>query len=525
MASRARLRFAIGLIGLAWLTLPASLAQAGESGATPAAGLQPIASTDWSIGYARHLLFQAGFGGSAAEVAALHKLGPAEAVNRLVDFGRQPALDLPTPSASQPPEAVKPPASATPEERQQFTAKLRREDQQRLAELRAWWLRRMIESPRPLEEKLTLFWHGLFTSGYQTVRSSYAMYQQNELLRRHAAGNYGALLHAIVHDPAMLRYLDNSSNVRGRPNENLARELLELFSMGEGNYSETDIKEGARALTGHTFDRQTWQFKFARFSHDSGTKTVFGQSGDFDGDKLVDLILQQPATARYIVRKLFVFFVHDSPSEATINELAHIFREHGYELSPVLKTIFLSAEFYSPHSAGTHIKSPAELVVGTIRSLPIDGVDYQTLVAALRNMGQDLFEPPNVKGWDGGRTWLSTNWLLARQNFAVGLVTGGGWTGKLQAKLTPKRPGLGKSKLDLVILASREKLTTADQLVAYLSQTLLPTALTADERAELLAALGDLPPADQWSAHPADVNAHLLRLVALILSMPLYQLS
>jgi len=523
MATKSRLCFA-ALVCVSWLNWTAVSVLAVNKDAADQR-LRPVAAADWTPEHARHLLFRAGFGGSIQDVQTFYKLGPVEAVNRLVEFGGRPALDSPPPSAAELPEPAKNVAKLTPEEKQQLNNRLRREDQQRVAELRAWWIRRMIESPRPLEEKLTLFWHGLLTSGYQTVRSSFAMYQQNELLRHHAAGNYGSLLHEIVHDPAMLRYLDNSSNVRGRPNENLGRELLELFSLGEGNYTEADIKEAARALTGFNFDRQTWQFRFARFSHDSGEKTVFGQTGNWDGDKLVDLVLQQPAAARYITRKLFVFFVHDSPDEATIDGLARIFREHDYELSPVLKTIFLSEEFYSPRAIGTHVKSPAEFVAGAIRSLPIEHVDYQALVAALRNMGQDLLEPPNVKGWDGGRTWLSTNWLLERQNFAVGLVTGGGWVGKLQAKVNPKRPSLGKSKLDLVALVKSENLTTADQVVTFLSRTLLTTPLTSDERSELIAAVGELPPQAEWSARTSDINARLLRLVALIVSMPQYQLS
>jgi uncharacterized protein (DUF1800 family) len=524
MAQKSRFVLASALLLVVWLINAPPVAIAGNSDPQGAGGLKPILPADWTPQQARRLLYQAGFGGSSQDVQTLFALGPTEAVNRLVDYGSQSALKLEPPSAAQLPEPVKNMARLGPQERRDLNARLRREDQQRMAELRSWWLRRMVESPRPLEEKLTLFWHGLFTSGYQTVRSSYAMYEQNELLRRHAAGNYGALLHAIVHDPAMLRYLDNSSNVRGRPNENLGRELLELFSMGEGNYSETDIKEGARALTGNTFDRQTWEFRYARSSHDTGEKTVFGKTGDWDGDKLVDLILEQPATARYVVRKLFVFFVHDAPDEATIDSLADILREHDYELNPVLKTIFLSEEFYSPRSASTHVKSPAELVVGTVRALPIENCDYPSLVVALRNMGQDLFEPPNVKGWDGGRTWLSTNWLLARQNFAVGLVTGGG-NGTTSAKFRPKRSGLSKMKLDLVELARREKLATAEEIVTYLSRTLLAAPLTADERAELIATLGELPPAADWAAHSAEVNNRLLRLVALIVSMPEYQLS
>jgi uncharacterized protein (DUF1800 family) len=471
------------------------------------------------------LLALAGFGGDLEEVQRLHRLGAARAVGELVDYAGRPTFDGPAPAASQPPQPQPSLAQLTPQERQRVSQERRRADQQQLAELRSWWVRRMVQSPRPLEEKMTLFWHGLFTSGYQTVRSSYAMYQQNELLRRHAVGNYGHLLAAIVRDPAMLRYLDNNSNVRGRPNENLAREILELFSMGEGNYSETDIKEAARALTGYGYVRDTWAFRFAARSHDEADKTIFGQTGNWDGDKLVELILEQPAAARYIARKLFVFFVHDDPNEATIEALAGILRQSDYEIAPVLKTIFLSQEFYSERAMASHIKSPAELVVGAARSLPLENIDYAALAVAMRNMGQDLFEPPNVKGWDGGRTWLSSNWLLARQNFAVSLVAGGGPLGPRRAKQFAKGPKAGSAKTDLVALCTRNKLRTADEVIALFSRTLLPVPLTEAERAELLAVVGDLPAASDWNAQKSEIEAKLRRLVALIVSMPQYQLS
>lgn len=527
MTRKSRIRLASGLVCVVWFAQACWVANAASPAADGAGRLKPISQSDWTVERARHLLFRGGFGGSVEDVQALYKLGPVEAVNRLVDFGRQPALELPAPDASQLPELAKPPANATPEERQRLNNRLRRDDQERMAELRAWWVRRMIESPRPLEEKLTLFWHGLLTSGYQTVRSSFAMYQQNELLRRHAAGNYGALLHGIVHDPAMLRYLDNSSNVRGRPNENLGRELLELFSLGEGNYSEADIKEGARALTGFNYDRQTWRFRFAAFSHDTGEKTVFGQTGNWDGDKLVDLVLQQPAAARYITRKLFVFFVHDEPAEPIVDELARIFRENDYEISPVLKAIFLSKEFYSERTIGKHVKSPAELVASTIRVLPVSNSEYQPLVASMRAMGQDLFEPPNVKGWDGNHAWLNSNSLFVRQNFAVGLINGG--LGRSIAErgrevFEGKRGAAGRG-IDLVAVCRDNGMQKPEEIVAFFSRTLFALPLDASERAELLSVLGELPPATDWATHEAKINVKLRKLVTLMLSMPQYQLS
>jgi uncharacterized protein (DUF1800 family) len=506
------------------LGLGAALLAGGQSPVLAADALEALPADAWTESHARHLLFLAGFGGDLAEVRRLHALGSAGAVTELVDYASRPALDLPPPAAAKPPEKMPSLANLSPMERQRVSQERRRVDQRELAEMRAWWVRRMSESPRPLEEKMTLFWHGLFTSGHQTVRSSHAMYEQNQLLRRHAVGNYGHLLAAIVHDPAMLRYLDNNSNVRGRPNENLAREVLELFSMGEGNYSELDIKEAARALTGYGFDRDTWTFRFVARAHDEGNKTIFGHSGNWDGDKLVELILEQPATARYIARKLFVFFVHDAPDEPTIDALAQVLRQSDYEIAPVLKTIFLSREFYRERALAAHIKSPAELVVGTVRSLPLKKVDYQALTVAMRNMGQDLFEPPNVKGWDGGRTWLNSNWLLARQNFAVALVAGTGPLGPGRGKSGQKRAA-SASPIDLAAICTENRLSSPGEIVTFFSRTLLPTPPSDAERAELLAAVGELPPAAKWPQHQAEINAKLQRLIVLLVSMPQYQLS
>jgi hypothetical protein len=484
--------------------------------------LQPIPAAAWTQNLARHLLFLAGFGGDLAEVQRLHALGATGAVDELVDYACLPALDLPAPAAAHPPETMPSLANLSPMERQRASQERRRVDQREMAEVRAWWVRRMIESPRPLEEKMTLFWHGLFTSGHQTVRSSHAMYEQNQLLRRHAVGNYGQLLAGIVHDPAMLRYLDNSSNVRGRPNENLAREILELFSMGEGNYTETDIKEAARALTGYGYERDTWTYRFLARSHDEGDKTIFGQTGNWDGEKLVGLILEQPATARYIAGKLFVFFVHDAPDDQTIDALAQILRDSDYEIAPVLKTLFLSREFYSERAMAAHIKGPAELVIGTVRSLNLKKVDHEALVVAMRNMGQDLFEPPNVKGWDGGRAWLNSNWLLARQNFVVGLVAG---PAGLDGKGRPQKSGSATSAIELVAFCRENELHSPAKIVAFFSNTLLPMQPSGPERAELLAVLGDLPQPRDWPQHDPEIIARLRRLIALIVSMPQYQLS
>ncbi|MEO8559172.1 MAG: DUF1800 domain-containing protein, partial [Rhodospirillales bacterium] len=249
-----------------------------------------------------------------------------------------------------------------------------------------------------------------------------AMLHQNELFRREAAGNFARLLHEIARDPAMLIYLDGATNRRGQPNENFARELLELFTLGEGNYSEQDIKQAARAFTGHSLDRQSGQYRFYPGLHDDGEKYVFGHNGNFDADQIVDMLLQNPRTAEFIVGKLWREFVSPTPDAAEIKRLAASFRAGKYEIKPLLREMFLSAAFRDPKNRGVLFKSPVELIVGTIRLLQIPVENKRKLVAASRTLGQDLFSPPNVKGWPGGEAWISTYTLGLRQQILQRIV-------------------------------------------------------------------------------------------------------
>lgn len=502
-------------------------------------GLSPLADKNWDYAQARHLLARAGFGGTPEEIAKLQALGLRGAVDFLVDFQQQPEVDLPfqpdRPSREQVAELLK----ASPEQKRKLTQQRRQQDLTQLRELREWWIKRMLQTERPLEEKLTLFWHGHFATEHRTVRNSTAMYLQNQQLREHAAGNFGVLLHAIVHDAAMLRYLDNNRNVKGKPNENLAREIMELFALGEGHYTEQDIKEGARALTGYSFEQPSGKFRFNRSAHDTGEKTIFGQPGDYDGDEFVDLILKQPAAAPFIARKLFVFFVHDNPDDATIDRLARAFRESNYELAPLLKTMFLSREFYSQRAMGTQIKSPVQLIVGTLRTLGLRDLEAPALTLATRTMGQDLFDPPNVKGWDGGAAWINTNTLFARDNFAAMLIARGAnlptpglapsgsnkkkRAGQGQGRLLPGLDIAGK--LDIVSLLEAQELSSTAAVVDYLSKTFLAVPLSDAKRTELIEFLGPLPPTDQWPGQRDEIRVKIGGLLVLLMSMPEYQLT
>ena len=273
----------------------------------------------------------------------------------------------------------------------------------------------MLTTPRPLEEKMTLFWHGHFATEELKNDDYRLMLQQNMTLRQLATSDMSSLLIAMSKDPAMLLYLDNRLNVKGHANENYAREILELFSLGIGNYTENDIKEAARAFTG--WRNQGLTFIDDRAQHDEGMKTVFGQTGNWDGEDVVDLILQQEAAGEFIAGKIYRFFVREEISEQMLDELAARLRDDNYALKPFLRALFLSQDFYSEPSLGTQIKSPVQFLVSTYRKLGLEKIPGTPYFPAATNLlGQALGNPPNVKGWDGGRAWLNPSTILLRNN-------------------------------------------------------------------------------------------------------------
>src|SRR4051812_21208865 len=403
---------------------------------------------DWSRDDAAHLLRRAGFGGTPQQIDRLHAMGKTAAVEYLLGGSAKPTTqpvfekaDLPGFEFSKEPDDKK---------AAQMT---KRQDLQRL---RAWWLDRMCRTDKPLEEKMTLFWHGLFCSGFMEVKETDFMFQQNELFRKEALGNYKRLAHEIVHDPAMLRYLNADQNIRGKPNENLARELMELFTMGEGQgYTENDIKEVARSLTGLAVTPRGSTFR--PFRHDPGSKTIFGRTGNYGPDDVVDLIFDQPQPANYLARRLWVFFASPDPSDADILAIARALRLTNYDLKPALRAIFLSPSFYSDKVKFALIRSPAELVASTVRQLDFQpGQQAQRLLSeSLTRMGQELFQPPNVKGWPGGEHWITSATLYTRYNICSILASGppGGrrevLNGASPQKLFSKLPN-DPSPLDIV---------------------------------------------------------------------------
>lgn len=290
-------------------------------------------------------------------------------------------------------------------------------------ELPLWWIYTMRDTPNPLLEVMTLFWHGHFTSAAYKVRHPGFLARQNELLRHHALGNFRTFTYEISIDPAMLVWLDNGTNVKKSPNENYARELMELFTLGIGAYTETDVKEAARALTGWKLEK-TGEVKFIKNQFDNGSKTVLGKSGNLGLRETIDIVVEHPACARFIATKLWSFFAYPNPEDEVIDGTANAFKESGFEIKSLLRAIFTSDAFYSDRAYRAVVKNPAEYVVGLLALFPqLKLKNEAALLHSMDLMGQELFNPPNVAGWPGGAAWLNSSALLARCNFADVLVS------------------------------------------------------------------------------------------------------
>ncbi len=370
---------------------------------------------------ARHLLSRTSFGVTPAEIHALEALDYATAVDRLLAKPNRAAMTAAPDWIGMGPADLQQRQKAAEAQRKQGvdgkTLEVMLPVREQGRELKNWWVEEMIATDQPLVERMTLFWHSHFTSSLAKVRYPSSLFRQNALLRREALGNYASLLRAVARDPAMLIYLDGRGSVARQPNENFARELLELFTLGEGQYSEADIKVAARAFTGWSVDRESGQFVEHPDRHDDGQKTFLGKSGRFGGDEILTILLAQPRTAEMIVEKLWREFVSLKPDSAEVTRLAVGFRQGGYEIKPLMRALFLSAAFRDPANRGALIKSPVDLIIGSVRVLGLPVPEKTGLVRMLQGLGQVPFDPPNVKGWAGGESWISTYTLLLRQQF------------------------------------------------------------------------------------------------------------
>ena len=567
--------------------------------------LTPITAADWDYDKAAHLIERAGFGAAPDEIERLAAMTPERAVDSLINYTR---VDNSAAPAFDPSPIWDPGMDPFPKSRadavriaretgssmgvamlpdgesrrlqpvvNKFFYGLRSNaiETQRLA---TWFGERMLTTRRPLEEKLTLFWHGHFATGNGKVRDTRMMLRQNEMLRANAAGNFRDLLLGILTDPAMLVYLDNGENRKGHPNENFGRELLELFTMGVGNYTEQDIREGSRAFTGWTND--VLEFRFDAATHDDGEKTFLGRTGALNGEDIIDIILDTPVTAEYIGSKLYRFFVREEIDDATRAALGSTFRDAGYEVRPLLRQIFLSRDFYSPASYATQVKSPVQLVVSTYRKLGLTALptipDFGRLTGRL---GQTLFNPPNVAGWAGGRTWITPASLLDRGNLFQDVLFAdadgfrapdrslpgvyarvgrrleqgmnitsatqegdaesslladrdedfntryGGYMGYVMAyerlTLVPRHV----ADLDLTRLVNEVAVDTVEKIVDHFVQRFLRVPVEPDARAMLVEYLRDELGADRMPPPGPQVERALRSLLYVIVSSPEYQLA
>src|SRR5437588_5002852 len=348
-----------------------------------------------------HLLRRSGFGATKAELDHFAAMGQTAATEAILNYSKTSNAAL---------------------ESQLPTIDLGGTPQPTAAAIQGWWLQRMAETARPLEEKMTLFWHGLLTSGLDKAGPA-QMFTQNQLFRKMAMGNLDDLLKAVSKDPAMMIYLDTETNRKGKPNENYARELMELFTTGIGHYSEDDVRESARAFTGWTLQgaqqrRLTTDSVFVPRLHDDGPKTFMGKTGTFTGDDIVDMLVPLRATAERLSTRLFSFFAYPNPEPEIVHHLADTFQKNRHNVGAVVREIVAMDAFYSEKAYRALVKSPAELVAQTLKATGADAKGYVAAATAMVPMGQVLFYPPNVAGWPGGSSWINSSTLLTRINLA-----------------------------------------------------------------------------------------------------------
>jgi hypothetical protein len=409
--------------------------------------LTPLPREEWSRDRAAHLLAHAGFGGTPEDIEKLADLGLDKAVQSLVHYER-----IPNPALKPFVESGfwDPSLDAFPDSRPEATNRAEaagvsmgvatkpggnrpiqpvsdrffywlRATMLETRRVGYWWANRMLATAHPLEEKMALFWHGHFATHENKVRDYRKMLQQIELFEHRATGNVRELAIDVAKNPAMLYFLDAQFNVKGAPNENFAREVMELFTMGVGNYTEKDVRECARAFTGWYFDDLA--FKVNADKHDAGAKEFLGRTGNFDGVDVLNIIFEQPVTAEYLAAKIYRFLVRDELSPALRTQLGAVLRNARYEVKPLLTAIFTSKDFYSAASYGGHIKGPVEHYVAMLKQLGLDGVpgvpDFNQSTIA---MGQHLLNPPSVAGWAGGKAWITPGLLIARGNVARDLL-------------------------------------------------------------------------------------------------------
>lgn len=396
----------------------------------------------WNEVNAAHLLRRAGFGGTAAEITQAVNDGHIGAVNRLINYDTIPTTDL--------------------------DLRLTRQgiDLTSGTGIQYWWLTRLLYSPRPLEERMTLFWHDHWATSIGKVGDAGYMFTQNQLIRRYAMGNFINFAIDMSKDIAMLIWLDNITNRKGRPNENYGRELLELFTLGIGNYTEADVLDCAKSFTGWSYSSTTKQFVFTDANHDHTMKTLLGQSGDWNGDDSVRIACGRFSHGQLIAKKLFSYFAYENPSQAVVDRFAQIYMNSGTNIKLLVEAILKSDEMYSPQALWTKVRSPIDHAIIASRQLLMDNDALDNaLVNPLGAAGMTVFSPPDVDGWDGGLSWINSGALLTRMNYARTIIN---------AYFDPVRFQTGAT------------ITNATQMVDHYLKLLGPISTTAAVRVELI---------------------------------------
>ncbi len=449
---------------------------------------QPDRARPWDLETAAHLHRRAGFAAPWAVLQRDLKDGPEKSVARLLEGESAAADGTPASEFESFADAMAGRLGPTAD----------------LEGLQAIWLYRMVFTPHPLRERMTLFWHNHFATSMVKVQNSALMQRQNELFRGQALGDFRALLTAIGKDPAMLVWLDSTVNKKAHPNENYAREVMELFSLGRGHYTEKDVQEAARAFTGWFVIRD--EFAQVPRQHDGGPKTVLGKKGDWSGDDIPAILLDQPACAEWICRKLFRYFVSElqPPSDALIAPLATAFRESGYQVRVPVEMILRSNLFFDASVRRRRVKCPVEFAVGTVRSLEVlkPTVQAAALAKSCVQMGQGLYAPPSVAGWEWGRAWINSTTLLARANLCL-------------AMLSDDDEAMGR-RFDPAKLAGRHGFHRPAEAAGFLLDLLVAVPLDAGVKPPILKAV---------MARAADGDAALRDAARRILNLPEYQLA
>lgn len=355
----------------------------------------------------RHLSLRAGFGLDPATLNEWDHKNWKAFFKRIIKGGQQAVSSITVDEAK---EITAPNTSGKGRLSADQRKAIRQINRQGMQSLNLAWIDTMVTTDHPLREKMAFFWHGHFACRVNNVLHSQ---QLLEAIRQNALGNFKDLLFAVSKSPAMLQFLNNQQNRKQHANENFGREVMELFTMGRGNYAENDVKEGSRAFTGWAFNNRG-EFVFRKKFHDEGTKTFLGKTGNFDGDDILNIILEQKATARHITDKIYRFFVNDVPDENVVDALAEKFYQSNYNIASLMESLFSSEVFYQPENIGNLIKSPVALLVGMRRTIPVDFGKGQIQILFQRLMDQVLFYPPNVGGWPGGRSWIDSSTLLFR---------------------------------------------------------------------------------------------------------------